>query len=94
MEEQPDDRPVAYDAEGRPLYYHPESASEPAPSQTPPPAAPETTAAPEPTSLPGIEQAPASEPETKPPELEQKHGESVANYPELDVGPNEFVVID
>ncbi|HMU12114.1 MAG TPA: PH domain-containing protein [Candidatus Nanoperiomorbaceae bacterium] len=94
MEEQPDDRPVAYDAEGRPLYYHPESATEPVSDQTPPPAAPETTAAPEPTSLPGIEQAPASEPETKPPELEQKHGESVANYPELDVGPNEFVVID
>lgn len=89
MEEQPDDRPVAYDAEGRPLYYHPESATEPVSDQTPPPAAPSET-----QPAPSVKPVASDEPTVISPELEQKHGESVANYPDLDIGPNEFVVID
>ena len=82
MEEQPTDRPAAYDAEGRPLYYHPESAVTPAAHQT------------------SIDQAAptldARDSDQTALDLEatRKHGESVASYPDLNLGPNEYVVID
>ncbi len=94
MEEQSEDRPVAYDAEGRPLYHHPESADTPVPDQTPPsPAAPEPAA---PISSPTLTPEPTTTDESTPipPDIQKKHDESVANYPELDIGASEYVVID
>lgn len=88
MEEQPDDRPVAYDVEGRPLYYRPETTITPATSdQAPPPAAPS-----EPIPTPNVD--PNDKLKVSLPDTEQKHGESVASYPDLNIGPNEYVVID
>lgn len=81
MEEQPKDRPAAYDAEGRPLYYHPEPTAVPAPDQVSP--APTFNTAPTSNNQAMLDL-----------ELTQKHGESVANYPDLGLGPNEYVVID
>lgn len=86
MEEQPkDDRPAAYDAEGRPLYYHPEPPVAQAPDQTPPNQA-----------IPISDTKTTNDDNQTTPDSEaaQKHDESVIGYPDLNVGPNEYVVID
>lgn len=89
MEEQPDDRPVAYDVEGRPLYYRPEAADTPTPNQTSSPAVSNN-----PAQVPDIYPVSIDESKTVSLDVEQKHGESIASYPDLDIGPNEYVVID
>ncbi len=76
-------RPVAYDAEGQPLYSNPNGADSA-------PAAP--VDAPRPTV---VHMARALEPimEEISPELHKKHAISVETYPKLDLGEHEYVVL-
>jgi hypothetical protein len=82
------DQPVAYDTEGRPLYYRPlDNAAPPQdpPTSTPLPAPNQTTA-----------QASAHE-ESSPTDnstWQADHDRSVHDYPEIQFSPTEYVVID
>lgn len=67
------DQPAAFDVQGRPLYYRPETADEA--SQQPTNAAESTK-------------------DNLPPELQEKHDESVRLYPEIHFSDHEYVVID
>lgn len=74
-------RPVAYDAEGRPLYASPEDAAKAVPPKQPKPTV--------------VHMARPLEPleEEMSPELKHKHDVSVESYPKLDLGEQEYVVL-
>lgn len=100
-------QPVAYDAEGRPLYHHPPQQVTP----LVPPRQSHVTARPEEAAgqnfNPQIRSQYANEPEvvhaSRPPEpaafiisdeLRQKHQESVRRYPFLNLSEAEYVILD
>lgn len=79
-------QPVAYDAQGNPLYAHPPAQPQPQPLAQPQPyQQPQQTV---------VHVARAIEPEKQPisPEVQEKHAKSVEAYPELNLSEAEYVI--
>lgn len=86
-------KPVAYDAQGRPLYAHP--PVQPVQSQQPTsqPAAPQPQADQQPTqSVVHITRSLDPEQPTISPEVQAKHDRSKQEYPLLNLSPGEYIV--
>lgn len=72
------DRPVAYTPDGEPLYAHPQTNTAPAPAETQ-----------------IIHMTRSMEPVKQeiPPEMKEKHDQSVERYPHLDLSEHEYVIL-
>lgn len=94
-QDQPDyQQPVAYDAEGRPLYAHP-PVQTPTPSQmpTPEPVVPEV---PQPVAPQLVQMVRPLDPpkQEMTAEVKKRHDESLKKYPYLNLSDGEFVIRD
>lgn len=71
--------PVAYDADGQPLYAHPTTTGQPSSAQPP--------------TIVHMARSMDVPRQDVPPELQAKHGQSVTAYPQLYLSENEYVIL-